>query len=180
MKEFAVIGLDTQEKKAEAERLLKELGYVNDEEWNETRRTIPSKGVIVVYGSGTYHFYERQATSYTEITLDQLREKVGKTEAVEEPKYPCMMEVWNSHEEYSCELEVISEVEYNGVKGFLVYNEAYGDFYSYKNARPIQPDPIKEVVEDMKRQVCWKSSFGVVLTPNEAQLIIDALEKNEK
>ena len=101
------------------------------------------------------------------ITLEELKAMKGE----EKRTYPCMMEVWNSHEEYSCELEVISEVEYNGVKGFLVYNEAYGDFYSYKNARPIQPDPLKEVIEKLKNET-------ITLTPNEAQLIIDALDKN--
>lgn len=118
MEQFAVIGLDTQEKKAEAERLLKELGYRGDDDWNKSHKNNSAFKFIVSYEDGSYNYH--------------------------------------SHN---------------------------GD-----NA-PIQPDPLKEVVEDIKAQIAkvdsvkypdrkqWMGNLGVLLTPNEAKLILEALEK---
>ena len=166
MERFAVIGLDTQEKKTEAEALLNELGYQSDKEWNNKYRQEPSCQVISRWENGNYCYYVCVEDNETPITLDQLRAKV-------KPTYPCMMEVWDDDGTNAVKADVVSEVEYKGVKAFLVYDEDTKDFYSYRHARPIQPDPIKEVIEKLK-------SNSETLTPNEAQLILDALEKNEK
>jgi hypothetical protein len=107
--------------------------------------------------------------------------------------YPCMMEVWDDDETDIVKHNVVAEVQNNGFKGYVVAWNDDGDFVVYKNARPIQPDPLKEVVENMNSQIdtdkaynkfdgdykSWEEMRGVLLTPNEAQLIIDALDKNE-
>lgn len=192
MEEFAVIGLDTPEKKAEAEAILKELGYKGDKDWNDRYRQNPSFQVISRWSSGDYCYYVCAEDNETPITLDQLRAKVGKTEAVEEPKYPCMMEVWDDEGEVDAR-EVIAEFKTpDGDERYVAISEDGYNCYTWQHARPIQPDPLKTVLDILKYQVSkvdneakadiasWIGSMGVLLTPNEAQLILDALEKNEK
>jgi hypothetical protein len=262
MEQFAVIGLATQEKKAEAEAILKELGYSDNEEWNEKRRTKVDRKSIITYKGGDYEFYSHEGILETPITLDQLRAKLkpkqmenvvvkvlnkehgkeviqafkdlgvdtgenvgssigyyygliegdfgwfsnhknSKVITLEElkamkregkPTYPCMMEVWNDFEEPEVRQVIADFKTPKGHDMYVAISEEGYDSYCWQHARPIQPDPLKEVVENMNGQIdtdkaynkfdgdykSWEEMRGVLLTPNEAQLIIDALEKIEK
>jgi hypothetical protein len=140
---------------------LKELGYRSDED------------VISAWESGNYSYYDSVMSNETQITLDQLRDKVGKSDFVEKPTYPCMMEVWNDFEEPEVRQVIADFKTPKGHDMYVAISEEGYYSYCWQHARPIQPDPLKEVVEKLKNN-------SVTLTPNEAQLIIDALEKIEK
>lgn len=95
----------------------------------------------------TYHLHDGEVTP---ITLDQLRAKAGKTEPVEKPKYPCMMEVWDNGMKPKLRKVIADFYTPKGVKRYVAIS---ADGYStrpFDSARPIQPDPIKELIEKLK------------------------------
>ena len=72
MKQFVIGGLDTPEKKSEAEAILKGLGYEDRVEWNCIKRERVMSTLIAVYPSGVYS-YRNHTCGKTPITLEDLR-----------------------------------------------------------------------------------------------------------
>jgi len=72
MKQFVIGGLDTPEKKQEAEAILKEFGYRDDQHWNERWREDEDCTFIDVYIDGDYQYHNHNCEQ-TPITLDELR-----------------------------------------------------------------------------------------------------------
>lgn len=72
MKTFVVGGLDTPQKKAEAEVILQKLGCVSKEEWNNDFRNDEDCTFIERCSNGNYQ-YHNHACSSDHITLDDLR-----------------------------------------------------------------------------------------------------------
>ena len=70
MKPFVIGGLDTPEKKQEAEAILKGLGCVDDEKWNLETRDEEGFTFIRAYEYYSYHNHDCQKTP---ITLEDLR-----------------------------------------------------------------------------------------------------------
>ena len=74
MKQFVIGGLDTPEKKQEAEAILKGLGYVDRIEWNSLWRKDERCVFIETYKHGTYRYHSHKCFQ-TPITLEDLRIK---------------------------------------------------------------------------------------------------------
>lgn len=72
MKQFVIGGLDTPEKKQEAEAILKELGYESDESWNYNQREDKMYSFIAVYKHKTYSYHNHDCKAKP-ITFDELR-----------------------------------------------------------------------------------------------------------
>lgn len=74
MNSFVIGGLDTPEKKSEAEAILKELGYADDPYWNCDWREDEDCTFIATYNHGSYmydnHNHDCQKPP---ITLEYLR-----------------------------------------------------------------------------------------------------------
>jgi hypothetical protein len=172
---------------------------LNKEHGKEVIQTFKDLGVDTYKNSGSlvgwyYGLFDGEFDSFTipknskVITLEEL--EAMKQE--EKPAYPCMMEVWDDEGEVDAR-EVIAEFKTpDGDERYVAISEDGYNCYTWQHARPIQPDPLKTVLDILKYQVSkvdneakadiasWIGSMGVLLTPNEAQLILDALEKNEK
>ena len=85
MKEiFVVGGLDTSEKKQEAEALLKQLGYKDDKLWNEEYRDGNDSTFISTQRSGGYGYHTHACDPRTLITLTQLKSKAMKTDNLDQ------------------------------------------------------------------------------------------------
>ena len=83
MKEtFVVGGLDTSEKKQEAEALLKQLGYKDDERWNEEYRDENDCTFISTQQKGAYSYHTHDCNPRPLITLTQLKSKAMKVDNV--------------------------------------------------------------------------------------------------
>lgn len=83
MKEvFVVGGLDTSEKKQEAETLLEQLGYRSDEYWNKVNRDENRFTFISIQTNGSYAYHSHDCEPKPLITLTQLRSKAMKTDNV--------------------------------------------------------------------------------------------------
>lgn len=72
MKQFVIGGLDTPQKKSEAEAILKELGCESVEEWNESYREEELCSFIATYNHGFYMYHTHKGFQ-TPITLEDLR-----------------------------------------------------------------------------------------------------------
>lgn len=73
MKTFAVVGLDTEKRKNEAENTLRSLGYSSDEHWNCDHRNSFMMQTIICYHNGVY-CYANHSGGEDQITCDQLKE----------------------------------------------------------------------------------------------------------
>ena len=83
MKEiFVVGGLDTSEKKQEAEALLKQLGCKDDKRWNERHRDKDDFTFISTQQRGVYSYHNHDCDPKPLITLTQLKSKAMKTDNV--------------------------------------------------------------------------------------------------
>jgi hypothetical protein len=83
MKEiFVVGGLDTSEKKQEAEALLKQLGYKDDKHWNEEYRDENDCTFISTQQKGVYSYHTHDCNPRPLITLTQLKSKAMKVDNV--------------------------------------------------------------------------------------------------
>ena len=77
MKEtFVVEGLDTSEKKQEAEKILKQLGYQDDEDWNNNYRDNSDSYFILASELGKYAYHRHPCSPQPLITLTELKSKV--------------------------------------------------------------------------------------------------------
>lgn len=72
MKQFVIGGLNTPQKKSEAEAILKELGYVDRGDYNVIRRENEKCTFISAYHEGAYS-YRNTNCGETPITLEDLR-----------------------------------------------------------------------------------------------------------
>lgn len=73
MKQFVIGGLDTPQKKQEAEAILEDLGYENNEWWNNGLRESELFNYILVRIDGFYYEYYSHDCGETTITLEDLR-----------------------------------------------------------------------------------------------------------
>lgn len=102
MKEiFVVGGLYTSEEKQEAEALLKQLGYKDDEGWNRAYRDEDSFNFISVQQRGVYSYHSHDCDPKPLITLTQLKSKAMKKDnvvikAVTKEDGPRIMEYFKS------------------------------------------------------------------------------------
>jgi len=85
MKELEIGGLDTPQKKAEAEAILQKFGYESDEERNKINRYLPEHKFLKLCKDGFFRFYLE--TPNKPITLDDLRDMLPK-EALTTPISP--------------------------------------------------------------------------------------------
>jgi len=76
MKEFVIGGLDTPQKKAEAEAILQKFGYESDEERNKINRYLPEHKFLKLCKDGFFRIYLE--TPNKPITLDDLRDMLPK------------------------------------------------------------------------------------------------------
>lgn len=72
MKQFVIGGLDTPEKKSEAEAILKELGYVDDKYWNREYRGFMHFTFILTTRKDLYAYHCHDCQQIP-ITLEKLR-----------------------------------------------------------------------------------------------------------
>jgi hypothetical protein len=75
MNEFVIGGLDTPQKRQEAEVILKQLGYYSDEDWNRGYRNHKMFDFIKCENGFVYE-YHTQDCGETPITLEELRTKI--------------------------------------------------------------------------------------------------------
>ena len=72
MKQFVIGGLDTPQKKSEAEAILKGLGYVDRVEWNSEHREYYFCTFIDACRNGDYQYHNHNCGE-TPISLEELR-----------------------------------------------------------------------------------------------------------
>ncbi len=86
MKEFTIKGLDTLEKKAEAEAILKAMGCSSCEWWNNNKRSDVNYNRIDIEENGVYNYFPYASVPYDEIiTLDELRAMRPEPTSTEPP-----------------------------------------------------------------------------------------------
>lgn len=142
MKQFVIGGLDTPEKKQEAEAILKGFGYESDEERNKINRYLPEHKFLKLCKDGFFRFYLE--TPNKPITLDELK-------AMKNP-YPKVMWVWDYNEGAKFKSQVVKEIEHKGIKSYITF---HGDSFSvYPNAKDIE-EPIEITLDQIAEK------FGV-------------------
>ena len=77
---FVVEGLDTSDKKQEAEEILKQLGYTSNEGWNENVRDKAHYTFISIQKSGRYEYHYHPCKPKPLITLTHPRPLITLTE----------------------------------------------------------------------------------------------------